>query len=62
MAMGLGTGGGTAAFVSRLSSYQGQPAGGVLTLHDMPQHLRDQIAGLIRNEEASESAEHPLND
>ncbi len=35
--------------------------GGVVTLHDVPQGLKDQIIGLIRNEEAAEEAEHPLN-
>jgi hypothetical protein len=35
--------------------------GGVVTLHDVPQRLRDQIIGLVRNEESAENAEHPLN-
>lgn len=35
--------------------------GGVLTLHNVPQRLRGQIIGLVRNEEAAENAEHPLN-
>jgi len=35
--------------------------GGVLTLHEVPQRLRAQIIGLIRNEEAAENVEHPLN-
>jgi hypothetical protein len=35
--------------------------GGMVTLHDVPQRLKDQIIGLVRNEEAAENAEHPLN-
>lgn len=35
--------------------------GGILTLHDVPQHLKDQIIGLVRNVAAAENAEHPLN-
>ncbi|HTW53197.1 MAG TPA: BCAM0308 family protein [Bradyrhizobium sp.] len=35
--------------------------GGLLTLHDVPPRLKDQIASLVRNEEAAENAEHPLN-
>lgn len=35
--------------------------GGVLTLHDVSPRLKDQIVGLVRNEEAAENTEHPLN-
>ena len=35
--------------------------GGVLRLHDVPPRLKDQVVGLVRNEEAAENAEHPLN-
>jgi len=35
--------------------------GGVVTLHEVPPRLEDQIVGLVRNEEAAENAEHPLN-
>lgn len=35
--------------------------GGVVTLHDVPPRLKEQIVGLVRNEEAAENAEHPLN-
>ena len=34
---------------------------GVVTLHRVPQHLKDQVVSLVRNEEAAENAEHPLN-
>jgi hypothetical protein len=34
---------------------------GVITLHHVPQQLKDQIIGLVRNEEAAEKTEHPLN-
>lgn len=35
--------------------------GGIVTLRHVPDGLKDQIVGLIRNEEAAENAEHPLN-
>lgn len=35
--------------------------GGVVTLHQVPPRLKDQIVGLVRNEEAAENSEHPLN-
>ena len=35
--------------------------GGVVTLHRLPRHLKDQVIGLVRNVEAAENAEHPLN-
>jgi len=32
-----------------------------VTLHQVPQHLKGQIIGLVHNEEAAERAEHPMN-
>jgi hypothetical protein len=32
-----------------------------VTLHRLPRHLKDQVIGLVRNVEAAENAEHPLN-
>jgi len=34
---------------------------GLVTLHRVPEHLKEQIVGLVRNEEAAEKGEHPLN-
>lgn len=34
---------------------------GVVTLHRPASHLKDQVIGLVRNEEAAEKGEHPLN-
>ena len=34
---------------------------GTMTLHHVPPHLKDQVIGLVRNEEAAEKNEHPLN-
>jgi hypothetical protein len=34
---------------------------GTVTLHRVPARLKDQVIGLVRNEEATEKGEHPLN-
>jgi hypothetical protein len=40
---------------------QEQLPAGTMTLHRVPPRLKDQIIGLVRNEEAAEKGEHPLN-
>lgn len=32
-----------------------------MTLHNVPSRLKDQVTGLVRNEEEAEKREHPLN-